>query len=173
MTTARQHLDRQLSVEFYEKQNSSSVLTPIRFYVFGLSFLLTLDIQKDFFKGRQSVHMLHKYWAKFVQAICNQRQSFALIHHSCEEVAVYVHLRVLWPSIFLIFIVGMNWRTLQPTTFSTWWLKSRIVIRAIGLSRTWEPCIKRGNCHYRTSPIGYWGKGSTVGWYKVLGFLYL
>ena len=23
------------------------------------------------------------------------------------------------------------------------------------------------------SPIGYWGKGSTVGWYKVLGFLYL
>ena len=28
---------------------------------------------------------------------------------------------------------------------------------------TWEPCIKRGNCHYRTSPIGYWGKGSNVG----------
>ena len=37
----------------------------------------------------------------------------------------------------------------------------------------WEPCIKRRDCHYRTSPIGYWGKGSTVGWYKVLGFLYL
>ena len=37
----------------------------------------------------------------------------------------------------------------------------------------WEPCIRRRDCHYRTSPIGYWGKGSTVGWYKVLGFLYL
>ena len=37
----------------------------------------------------------------------------------------------------------------------------------------WEPCIKRRNSHYRTSPIGYWGKGSTVGWYKVLGSLYL
>ena len=37
----------------------------------------------------------------------------------------------------------------------------------------WEQCIKRGDCHYRTSPIGYWGKGSTAGWYKVLGFLYL
>ena len=37
----------------------------------------------------------------------------------------------------------------------------------------WELCIKRRNCHYRTSPIGYWGKGSTVGWYKVLRFLYL
>ena len=26
------------------------------------------------------------------------------------------------------------------------------------------PFIKKGNCHYRTSPIEYWGKGSTVGW---------
>ena len=31
----------------------------------------------------------------------------------------------------------------------------------------WESCIKRRDCYYRTSPIGYWGKGSTVGWYKV------
>ena len=30
---------------------------------------------------------------------------------------------------------------------------------------------QKGNCHYKISPIGYWGKGSTVGWYKVLGFL--
>ena len=37
----------------------------------------------------------------------------------------------------------------------------------------WEPCIKRRNCHYRTNPIGYCGKGSTVGQYKVLRFLYL
>ena len=28
----------------------------------------------------------------------------------------------------------------------------------------WESCIWKGNCHYRTSPIGYWGKGSTIGW---------
>ena len=40
----RQHLDRQLSVELYEKQNSISVLTLIRDYVFRPSFLLTLDI---------------------------------------------------------------------------------------------------------------------------------
>ena len=37
-----------------------------------------------------------------------------LVHHSCEEVAVYMYHWVLWPSIF---IVGMNWRTLQPTNF--------------------------------------------------------
>ena len=76
-TAARQHLNKQVSVELYEKQNSSSVLTLIRDYVFGLSFLTTLDILKDNFKGRQSVHKLHKCWAKFVQAICNRRQSFA------------------------------------------------------------------------------------------------
>ena len=60
------------------------------------------------------------------------RDSFALVHLSCEEVTVFVHRRVLWPSIFLIFIIGMNWRTLQPTNFSSWWLKSRTGIHAIG-----------------------------------------
>ena len=37
----------------------------------------------------------------------------------------------------------------------------------------WELCIERRDCHYITSLIGYWGLGSTVGWYKVLGFFYL
>ena len=27
-----------------------------------------------------------------------------------------------------------------------------------------KPCIRKGNYHYRTNPIGYWDKGSTVGW---------
>ena len=35
----------------------------------------------------------------------------------------------------------------------------------------WELCIERKDCHYITSPIGYWGKSSTVGWYWVLEFL--
>ena len=36
-----------------------------------------------------------------------------------------------------------------------------------------------GAVHYKERLLlqnksnGYWGKGSTVGWYKVLGFLYL
>ena len=46
----------------------------------------------------------------------------------------------------------------------SWCLKLRIGICATGQSRTWESCIKKGNCHYKTSPIGYWGKGSAVGW---------
>ena len=52
--------------------------------------------------------------------------------------------------------------------------KLRIGIRASNwLVTYWEPCIKMRDCHYKTSPIGYWGKDSTVGWYKVLGFFYL
>ena len=37
----------------------------------------------------------------------------------------------------------------------------------------WEPCIEMRDYHYITSPIGYWGKVSTVGWYQVLGFVLL
>ena len=37
----------------------------------------------------------------------------------------------------------------------------------------WDSCIKWRDCHYITSPIRYWGKGSTVGWYSVLEFLLL
>ena len=72
---------------------------------------------KDYFKGRQRVHKLHKHWVNSVQANCDRRQSSCpSLSLSLEEVAVYLHRRVLWPTIFLIFIVWMNWRTLQPTT---------------------------------------------------------
>ena len=42
-----------LSVEVYEKLIFSFVLHPIHVYIFGLSFLTTLNIYKDYFKGRQ------------------------------------------------------------------------------------------------------------------------
>ena len=29
----------------------------------------------------------------------------------------------------------------------------------------WDSCIERRDCRYNISPIGYWGKGATVGWY--------
>ena len=37
----------------------------------------------------------------------------------------------------------------------------------------WKSCIEQKDCCYITSSIGYWGKGSTVGSYYVLGFLFL
>ena len=91
----------------------------IRESVFGPSFLLTLDIEKDCFKSRKTVHKLHKHWANSIQANCDRRQgSWPSSSLSLEEVAVYLHCKVLWPSIFLIFIVWMHWRTLQSTIFS-------------------------------------------------------
>ena len=50
-------------------------------------------------------------------------------------------------------------------------IKLRTRIRAISQSRTGSCALKKRDCHYRISPIGYWGKGSTIGWYKVLRFL--
>ena len=44
--------------------------------------------------------------------------------------------------------------------------KPRIGIRTSDwLITYWEPCIKMRYCHYRTSLIRYWDKGSTIGWY--------
>ena len=60
-----------------------------------------------------TVHKLYKHWANSVQANCDQRQSsWPSSSLFLGEVAVYLYHRVLWPSIFLIFIVWTNWRTL-------------------------------------------------------------
>ena len=40
-------------VEVYEAQFFRIVFHPIREYVFGLSFLTTLNIYNDYFKGRK------------------------------------------------------------------------------------------------------------------------
>ena len=50
-----------LSIEVYEKQIFSSDFHPICGYMFGLSFLITLNIYKDYFKGHQR---LREYEAK-------------------------------------------------------------------------------------------------------------
>ena len=42
-----------LSIEVYEVQFFRADFNPIREYMFGLSFLTTLNIYKDCFKGRQ------------------------------------------------------------------------------------------------------------------------
>ena len=51
-----------LSIEMYENQFFRSDFTQICVYMFGFSFLITLNIYKDYFKGRKR---LRKYEAKF------------------------------------------------------------------------------------------------------------
>ena len=43
------------------------------------------------------------------------------VHPHDEDQEDAANIFFLWPSIFLIFIMWMNWKTLQPTTFSSWW----------------------------------------------------
>ena len=43
-----------LSIEIYENQFFRSDFTPIRGYLFRLSFLTTLNIYKDYFNGRHN-----------------------------------------------------------------------------------------------------------------------
>ena len=49
-----------LSIKIYENQIFSSDFIPIRVYLFRFSFLTTLNIYKNYFKGRNS-------WCKWVQ----------------------------------------------------------------------------------------------------------
>ena len=44
-----------LSIKIYENQIFSFDFHPIRVYMFRLSFLTTLNIYKDYFKGRHSL----------------------------------------------------------------------------------------------------------------------
>ena len=59
--------------------------------MFGLSFLTTLNIYNDYFKGRQADAPQCK---SFSQAYC-KLETYALVHLSLEEVVVFVHYRVL------------------------------------------------------------------------------
>ena len=84
-------IDR-LSVEVYENQFFRADFTSIRECMFGLSFLTTLNIYKDCFKGCQR---LHKCEAKLCSCKLWPEAELALIHLSFEEATVFVHCRVL------------------------------------------------------------------------------
>ena len=80
-----------LSIEIYENQYRSN-FTHIHVYVFRLSFLTTLNIYKDYFKGRLNGWNL-------MQRFCSRKlwpeAEFALVHPYLEEAAAFVRRRVL------------------------------------------------------------------------------
>ena len=107
-----------------------------------------------------------------LHAYCDQRQncpsssySFQKLLHLCAKGFVTKEL----PNLHY----WMNIRTLQPTSFSSWCVSH--VLRFVHYQSVmyWDSCIEWRDCRYITSPIGYWGKGSTIGWYQVLGFFLL
>ena len=85
-----------------------------------------------------------------------------LVHHILYRIYCIFTPKVLWLRSFLIFIVGWTEE-----------LCSQHLPQVGVLVMYWELCIELRECHYITSPIGYWGKGSTISWYLVLAFLLL
>ena len=88
-----------VSIENYEIKFFRSNYTHILEYLYRVSFLTTLDIYKDYFKGR------HKVVAIIVTCIVWLETKIALIHLSLRRSYYVFTLRVLWPRSFLIFIV--------------------------------------------------------------------
>ena len=77
-----------LSIEIYENQFFRSDFTHIHVYVFRLSFLSTLDIYNDYFKGCQKVVAL-------VVASILRSETYALVHLSLKETTMFIRCRVL------------------------------------------------------------------------------
>ena len=95
-----------VSIKNYEIQISRFDFTHIHVHLCRVSFLTTLDIYKDYFKG-------HQMWYKVMQldekSLCSKLWSletkFALVHHILSRNYCVFAPRVLWPRSFLIFIV--------------------------------------------------------------------
>ena len=88
-----------VSVENYEIRFSRSDYTYILKYLCRVSFLITLDICKDYFKSR------HKVMQKNIPCILWPTAEIALVHYIlCRSYCVFMP-RILWPKSFLIFTV--------------------------------------------------------------------
>ena len=95
-----------LSIKIYENKIFSSDFIPIHVYVFRFSFLTTLNLYKDYFKGRQR---LRECEAKFCSCKLWLEIKFALVHLSLEKL---LHLYTVG-----FCDQGVSWSSL------CWWTK--------------------------------------------------
>ena len=130
-------LDTTIPVENYEIRLFRSDYTHIPMYLCRVSFLITLDIYKDYFKGRCACIM----WSD---------AKSGLVHYSlCKSYCIFMS-RVLWPRKFL-------------KNFA-----ANIFFKLVSCHVLWFVHWTE-RLPLSTSPIGYWGKGSIVGWYFGIG----
>ena len=128
-----------VSVENYEIRISRSDFTHIHEYLCRVSFLTTLDIYKDYFKGCHMGYNLMQ--SDYIY--CDRRHS-TLVHHILSRSYCVFTPRVLWPRSFLIFIVGWTEELCNQH------------LPQVGVLVTyWDSCIEMRDCHYITSPIRY------------------
>ena len=105
---ARQLLDSSLTdrhLSWFMK-NRFSVLFWLQSVIMCLGFLVSQPRHiKWLFYGLSKCSWIAQVLSKVCSSKLWPEIDFALVHRSCEEVAAFVHRRVLWPSIFLIFIM--------------------------------------------------------------------
>ena len=130
----------------------------ILMYLCRVSFLITLNIYKDYFKGRHKV-MQEQYMHCVIGSKNSSSSSFSLK----KLLRLYVK----------------DFVTKELPDLHCWWIENYAannLLQVGGVSHVlgfvlhwlvtyWDLCIERRDCCYNISLIGYWGKGSTVGWY--------
>ena len=120
MLKLNRSLTKSDSVKNYEIRISRSNFTLILEYFCRVSFLTTLDIYKDYFKGH------HKWWKVMQRLLQLLLHAYCDRRHSCPSSSYS-----LWKLLHLYakgFVTKelpnlhcwMNWRTLQPTSSSSW-----------------------------------------------------
>ena len=109
-----------LSIKIYENQFFRSDFTPIYVCLFRLYFLTTLNIYKDYFKGYCWCNLMQKIFTSilWIGDIC---PSSSFSWRSC---CICTLLGFVTKEICHLHCIDklMNWRTLQQTTFLSWWL---------------------------------------------------
>ena len=80
-----------ISIENYENQFFKFDFMHIHVYLYKVSFLTTLDIYKDYFKGRLIWwNLMQRFYASILWS-----KTYALIHLSLKEATAFVHRRIL------------------------------------------------------------------------------
>ena len=155
-----------VSIENYEIHISRFVFTYIQVYLYRVFFLTTLDIYKNYFKGRQR-------WCKVMQPnanwLCMQIVTGDRIcpSSSYSSVEVSVSLRQGFCNQGASWSLSFGW---TEELCSQHLPQVGVLVMHFDPFINWlvtylKPCIERRDCYYIISPTGYWGKGSIVGWY--------
>ena len=80
-----------VSIENYENQFFKFDFMHIHVYLYRVSFLTTLDIYKDYFKGRLIWwNLMQRFYASILWP-----KTYALIHLSLKEATAFVYRRIL------------------------------------------------------------------------------
>ena len=159
---ARQQLNRQVSVEIYEVQFFRTVFHLICDCMFGLLFsqpqtykmiilrvvegeTSCISVEQNLFKQIVTEDKICPSSSFLCKSFCVcALQGFVTKHlldlHRLDELKNFATNNLLQLVIEVTYWDSRNWLVTYQ-----------------------EPCITRRDCHYRTSPIGYWSKGSTIG----------